>query len=125
MPEEIKPVLERQMEVYAGFLEHTDYHVGRLFPGMKRLSENSVVSIKNKSFAVTAEITEATQPMIFSADETTDIGEDFGMPVTADYPGDTSKFNGRIGLVQIDLGHDNHDHLIDPEEIIRIAFARQ
>ncbi len=26
----MKPVLARQMEVYAGFLEHTDYHVGLL-----------------------------------------------------------------------------------------------
>jgi hypothetical protein len=39
--------------------------------------------------------------------------------------GDNSKFNGKIDLVQIDLGDDNHDHLIDPEEIVRIAFARQ
>ena len=30
MPEELKPVLARQMEVYAAFLEHTDHHVGRL-----------------------------------------------------------------------------------------------
>ena len=30
MPDEMKPVLAREMEVYAGFLEHTDYHVGRL-----------------------------------------------------------------------------------------------
>ena len=30
MPAELKPVLARQMEVYAGFLEHTDHHVGRL-----------------------------------------------------------------------------------------------
>ena len=30
MPEELKPVLRRQMETYAGFLEHTDHHVGRL-----------------------------------------------------------------------------------------------
>ena len=28
MPAQLKPVLEREMEVYAGFLEHTDYHVG-------------------------------------------------------------------------------------------------
>ena len=28
MPDELKPVLARQMEVYAGFLEHTDHHVG-------------------------------------------------------------------------------------------------
>jgi arylsulfatase A-like enzyme len=180
------------------------------FPGMKRLSENSVISIKNKSFSVTAQIdapdkaegvfiaqgghfggwafyakdgiakfvynvlglaefiTEATrpippgrhqvrmefaydggglgkggavtlfydgekagegrvagtQPMIFSADETTDIGDDYGMPVTTDYPGNT-KFNGKVDLVQIDLGGDSHDHLIDPEEVIRIAMAIQ
>src|SRR5436309_2525741 len=30
MPDELKPILARQMEVYAGFLEHTDHHVGRL-----------------------------------------------------------------------------------------------
>ena len=29
-PAELKPILARQMEVYAGFLEHTDHHVGRL-----------------------------------------------------------------------------------------------
>ena len=27
----MKPVLARQMEVFAGFLEHTDHHIGRLF----------------------------------------------------------------------------------------------
>jgi arylsulfatase A-like enzyme len=31
MPEELKPVLEREMECYAGFLSHTDHHIGRLF----------------------------------------------------------------------------------------------
>ena len=67
---------------------------------------------------------QATQPMIFSAEETTDIGEDFGMPVSSDYGG-TSRFNGKIDLVQIDLGDDTHDHLIDMEEVIRIAMARQ
>ena len=30
MDEDLKPVLARQMEVYAGFLEHTDHHLGRL-----------------------------------------------------------------------------------------------
>ena len=63
--------------------------------------------------------------MIFSADETTDIGEDFGMPVSSDYPDATNRFNGKIDVVQIDLGDDNHDHLIDPDEVIRIAMARQ
>ena len=30
MPRELRPILSRQMEVYAAFLEHTDHHVGRL-----------------------------------------------------------------------------------------------
>ena len=30
MPEELYPILRRQMEVYAGFSEHTDHCVGQL-----------------------------------------------------------------------------------------------
>ena len=37
MPDELKPVLRRQMEVYAGFLEHTDYHVGRVVDALEDL----------------------------------------------------------------------------------------
>lgn len=37
MPAEIKPVLEREMEVYAGFLEHTDHHVGRVLDAIDDL----------------------------------------------------------------------------------------
>src|SRR5690349_17395916 len=33
----MKPVLARQMEVYAGFMEHTDYHTGRLLDALKDL----------------------------------------------------------------------------------------
>ena len=33
----LKPVLEREMEVYAGFMEHTDHHVGRLIDAIKDL----------------------------------------------------------------------------------------
>jgi arylsulfatase len=182
------------------------------FPGMGRLSENSVVSIKNKSFSVTAEVdvptagaegvviaqggrfggwslyvkggkakfvynvlgiqefaTEAdapipvgvhqvrmefaydggglakggvvtlyydgkevgagrvgaTQPMIFSADETTDVGYESGTTVTPDYAAPSSRFTGKINWVQIDLGADDHDHFIDPEERLRVAMARQ
>jgi arylsulfatase A-like enzyme len=31
-------VLIRQMEVYAGFMEYTDHHVGRLFDTLKKLN---------------------------------------------------------------------------------------
>ena len=37
MPDELKPVLARQMEVYAGFLEHTDHHIGRLIDALDDL----------------------------------------------------------------------------------------
>jgi arylsulfatase len=37
MPADLKPVLARQMEIYAGFLEHTDYHVGRLIDALADL----------------------------------------------------------------------------------------
>jgi arylsulfatase len=182
------------------------------FPGMGRLSENSVVSIKNKSFSVTAEIdvagdgangviiaqggrfggwtfyvkdgkarfvyntlgiheyatgadepipagthqvrmefaydggglakggtvtlyydgdavgtgrVEQTQPMVFSADETTDIGHESGTTVSPDYTARDSRFTGTINWVQIDVGSDDHDHFIDPEERLRVAMARQ
>ena len=68
---------------------------------------------------------EATQAMIFSADETTDIGYESGTTVTADYTAATSRFTGKIHWVQIDLGTDDHDHFIDPDERLRIAVARQ
>ena len=45
MPEELKPVLRRQMEVYAGFLEFTDHHVGRLIDALEDLEvlDNTLV----------------------------------------------------------------------------------
>jgi arylsulfatase A-like enzyme len=36
MPDDLKPVLARQMEVYAGFLEHTDHHIGRFIATLER-----------------------------------------------------------------------------------------
>ncbi len=185
-----------------------------LFPGMGRLSENSVLNIKNKSFAVTADLdvpdkgaegviiaqggrfggwslfakggkarfvynvlgikwfdVEATKPIpkgktqvrmefaydgggmgkggsvtlfsdgkevgkgrvdqtqgfIFSADETTDIGYESGTTVSPDYTAHTSRFNGKIHWVQIDLGKDaeDADHYISAEERMRVAMARQ
>lgn len=191
-------------------LIHGDSQI--FYPGMGRLSENSVVSIKNKSFSVTAEVevpddgvegvviaqggrfggwavyakqgkakfvynvlgiqefiseadepipaglhqvrvefaydggglakggdvsfyydgdavgvgrVEATQPMVFSADETTDIGYESGTTVTPEYNAETSKFTGKIKWVRLDLGLDDHDHFIDPDDLFRIAMAKQ
>jgi arylsulfatase A-like enzyme len=185
-----------------------------LFEGMGRLSENSVVNIKNKSFSLTADVvvpdggakgvfiaqggrfggwalyckdgrakfsynvlgiewfdTEATKPIptgktqvrmefaydgggmakggdvtlfydgkevgkgrvkmtqaiVFSADETTDIGRETGTTVSPDYTAHTSKFNGKINWVQIDLGKDaaDADHFVDEHERMRVIMARQ
>jgi len=185
-----------------------------LFEGMGRLSENSVVNIKNKSFSVTADVVvpaggaegvfiaqggrfggwalyakggkakfcynvlgiewfhvEATKPIptgktqvrmefaydgggfgkggnvvlycdgnevgkgrvkltqgfVFSADETTDIGRETGTTVSPDYSAHTSKFNGKINWVQIDLGKDaqDADHFVDENERMRVIMARQ
>ncbi len=35
--DDLKPVLARQMEVYAGFMEHTDHHVGRLIDALEEI----------------------------------------------------------------------------------------
>jgi len=183
-----------------------------LFGGMRRLSENSVINLKNKSHAVTAEIVvpdggasgviiaqggefagwalylhegkpaychnllglrlfkiygdtslpagkhqvrmefaydggglakggavtlyvdgkkvgegrvDATVPMIYSGDETCDLGSDTGSAVSDDYTPESSRFTGTINWVQLDIGEDDHDHLISPEEKLQVAMARQ
>ncbi|HTI35842.1 MAG TPA: arylsulfatase, partial [Miltoncostaea sp.] len=70
---------------------------------------------------------DGTEPMIFSGDETTDVGVDGGTPVSDDYGPKDSAFTGRVRWVQIDLGDDaqDADHLITPEERLRVAMARQ
>ena len=67
----------------------------------------------------------ATVPMIYSADETCDLGSDTGTPVSDDYTSAGSTFTGKINWVQLDAGNDDQDHLITPEERLRVAMARQ
>jgi arylsulfatase len=70
---------------------------------------------------------EGTVPMVFSGDETADVGRDTASPVSDDYTGETSVFTGTVNWVQIDLGEDaeDADHLITPEERLKVAMARQ
>jgi arylsulfatase A-like enzyme len=184
-----------------------------LFAGMGRLSENSVVNIKNKSHAVTAEISvpdgraegvivaqggsiggwslylkagkprycynllgiqrfyvdadrevpegthqvrmefayeggglgkggtatlyldgakvgegtvAGTAAMVFSADDTCDIGRENGALVADDYP-EPNTFTGEVNWVEIDVGAaaEDADHQIDADELVRVAMARQ
>jgi arylsulfatase A-like enzyme len=70
---------------------------------------------------------EATVPMVFSADETTDVGSDTATPVSDDYGPRDSEFTGRVRWLQLDIDEaaENVDHLISPEERLQIAMARQ
>ncbi|MGO8863071.1 MAG: sulfatase-like hydrolase/transferase [Acidimicrobiales bacterium] len=68
---------------------------------------------------------EASIPMLFSGDETLDVGVDYGSSVSDDYTPDTSRFTGTVNWVQLDQGSDDHSHLIRPEDRLSVAMARQ
>ena len=67
---------------------------------------------------------ETTQPIVYSADETSDVGHSLGTPVTKE-PGAASSFTGSIDWVRIDLGDDDHSHLIPVEDAVCSALGRQ
>ena len=64
-----------------------------------------------------------TEAFLFSSDETCDVGNEYGSHVTYDY--DTVKFTGEVNWVELELGLDNHSHLIKPEDRIKLAMALQ
>ena len=66
---------------------------------------------------------EQTEAFLFSADETLDVGNEYGSPVTTDYG--QRKFNGKVNWVEIDVGLDDHNHLIKPEDRLNLAMAIQ
>ena len=68
-----------------------------------------------------------TLAMVFSADDGCDVGEDSGAPVSEDYGPRGNQFNGTVKGVQLAIAAaaENSDHLVSPEEAIRIAMARQ
>ena len=68
---------------------------------------------------------EQTVPMVYSADETCDVGKEAGSPVSPDYGPTGNEFSGEVNWVQIDLEKDDHDHMVSPEERFRVAMARQ
>jgi arylsulfatase len=70
---------------------------------------------------------EGTVPMIFSADETCDVGSDTASPVSDDYTSESSSFTGTVDWVQLDIAEaaEDLDHLISPEERLTIAMAKQ
>jgi arylsulfatase len=69
----------------------------------------------------------ATAAMVFSADDGCDVGRDTGAPVSPDYGPQGNEFNGTVRGVQLAIADaaESVDHLVSPEEALRIAMARQ
>jgi arylsulfatase A-like enzyme len=69
----------------------------------------------------------ATLAMIYSADDGLDVGKDGGAPVSEDYGSQGNEFNGRVRGVQLAIAEDAEslDHLVKPEDAIRIAMSMQ
>ena len=70
---------------------------------------------------------DATAAMIFSADDTCDVGMEGGAIVTDDYGARDNAFSGDVSWVQIDIGADgaDADHYVTAEERLKVAMARQ
>jgi arylsulfatase len=69
----------------------------------------------------------ATAAMVFSADDGCDVGVDTGSPVSPDYGSRGNEFSGHVKGVLLSLGDDADtvNHMVSPEEAVRIAMARQ
>jgi arylsulfatase len=66
---------------------------------------------------------DATIPIGFSADETTDVGKDTGSRVVPDYEYG-STFTSQVNWVAIEIGDDDHNHLITPEQQLAYHLAQ-
>lgn len=69
----------------------------------------------------------ATLATIFSADDGLDVGEDTGAPVSPEYGSSHNAFNGEIRGIQLAIAEaaEDLDHLVNPEDAVRMAMARQ
>lgn len=68
---------------------------------------------------------DATVPMVFSGDETSDVGLKRGSPMTPDVPPGKSAFNGTMIGVVVEISGESLDHLLSPEDVLSMIVARQ
>ncbi len=64
-------------------------------------------------------------PMVFDANDGIEIGMDLGAQVTGDYPEGSSKFNGTIDWVRIDLGADDQSHKVSADQQYHMLKGKQ
>ena len=89
------------------------------------LAKGGTVTLYHDGTAVGSGRVERTQPMGYSADEACDIGRDTGSPASPEYGPADNGFTGTIDWVQIDIGEDNHDHLVTAAERFTFAMGKQ
>ena len=108
---------------------------GRCPPASTRCASSSPTTAAASARAATSPSTstasrsatgrvERTEPIGFGY-EYTDVGRDALSPVTDDYPAGDNAFTGTIKWIEMEAGDDSHDHLIDPEDFIQLAMAKQ
>jgi arylsulfatase A-like enzyme len=87
------------------------------------VGKGGTVTLRIDGVAIGAGRVEQTEAYLFSADETCDVGDEYGSPVTTDYS--TTTFTGHVKWVEIDLGLDDHNHLLKPEDRVKLAMGIQ
>lgn len=66
-----------------------------------------------------------TIPMVYSGDETSDVGVKRGSPMTPDMLPAHSEFSGTVQVIVIETTGENLDHLLKPEDVLHMIVARQ
>lgn len=90
------------------------------------LAQGGTVILYIDGKAVGSVQVERTLPMVFSLDETSDVGVKRGSPITSDVPTENNAFTGTVQLVVIETNaKEEVDHLISREDLLQILMARQ
>ena len=90
------------------------------------LGKGGTVSLYIDGKSVGAGKIERTLPMVFSIDETYDLGIKRGSPITSDLPTENTAFTGTVRVVVIETdSKESVDHLISHDQLINILMARQ
>jgi arylsulfatase A-like enzyme len=66
-----------------------------------------------------------TEPMLFTATETAEVGRELGTTIIPGSPAKETKFNGEIKWVELATGDDDHNHLLEPDDVMHMLMAKQ
>jgi hypothetical protein len=66
-----------------------------------------------------------TEPMLFTATETAEVGRELGTPIIAGTSPQDTEFTGKIKWVELSTGEDDHTHMLDPDSIMQMLMSKQ